>query len=63
MHHEVLDAKNVQAADGQRPPIADGCYPAIKELMEQCWHADPKERPPPLRLLASLAKVASLLNH
>lgn len=31
---------------GVRPPIPDDCPPSLKYLMEACWSADRKKRPP-----------------
>ena len=31
--------------DGLRPTIPDNCPPKYKDLIEDCWHGDPKARP------------------
>lgn len=30
---------------GQRPPLIENCPPPIENLMTQCWHKVPAERP------------------
>lgn len=40
------DAFDEAIIAGLRPPIPDKCQPEIRALIEQCWSADPADRPP-----------------
>ncbi|KAJ0174580.1 hypothetical protein K1T71_009688 [Dendrolimus kikuchii] len=40
---------------GQRPNLIEGCPEPIEQLMTQCWHKVPTERP-------SMAKVVEIMN-
>jgi hypothetical protein len=35
----------MSATTGKRPPITENCPTKLAQLMEQCWHPDPQERP------------------
>lgn len=43
------------SAEGLRPPLEPSLLGPLKQLLEQCWHADPAQRP-------SAAAIASQLD-
>ena len=38
---DIIDA----IRGGRRPPISQSCPPALKSLIQRCWHAQPARRP------------------
>ncbi|CAM6091839.1 unnamed protein product [Calypogeia fissa] len=48
---------------GERPPIPLSCPQLYKQLIVDCWHANPKCRPEFLGILGQLADISNSLNN
>jgi len=46
---------------GKRPAIPDDCPPLFKQLIEQCWHADPEKRPECKEIVARMGQLMESL--
>jgi serine/threonine protein kinase len=40
--HQLIDAVSNR---NERPEIPENCPKKLRQLMERCWHKDPKQRP------------------
>jgi serine/threonine protein kinase len=47
----------VQTARGKRCTIPPSCPPSLKELIAQCWHEEPEQRPSSGDLIARLQQM------
>ena len=56
-HHDINTFKKAIVEKGERPPIPEGTLPSLKELMENCWHANPAKRPSFAEILKALDNV------
>jgi len=48
--------KHAVCIQNKRPTIPDGCLPALRYLIERCWHADYRKRP-------SFSEIAFRINE
>ena len=48
------------AVQGLRPPMPKDITPQLASLMEQCWHAEPLQRPPFTSIVLELSTVSQL---
>ncbi|GMH52972.1 hypothetical protein TrLO_g10257 [Triparma laevis f. longispina] len=57
--NKTRNATNIMKmiADGMRPSLPDDCPPAVKEIIEQCWHGEATLRPTADELLKVLQHV------
>ncbi|KAK1291758.1 Serine/threonine-protein kinase CTR1 [Acorus calamus] len=46
-----------------RPPVPESCDPEWRSLMEQCWSAEPSERPNFTEVAARLRSMAAALSN
>ena len=47
---------------GLRPPVPPDTPPAVADLMQRCWAADPVMRPPFTRICEELAAIRAALE-
>ncbi|XP_051148759.1 integrin-linked protein kinase 1-like [Andrographis paniculata] len=60
-HYDAYEAATY-AAEGHRPRFrAKSCIPELKELIEQCWSAQPEKRPSFLEILKRLEKIKEMV--
>lgn len=45
-----------------RPSIPDSCPPAYSQLIQECWHQDPSNRPSFREILERLGEMSRLVN-
>lgn len=56
-HNDIKTFMKAIVEKGERPPIPEGTLPSLKELMENCWHANPVKRPSFAEILKALDNV------
>jgi serine/threonine protein kinase len=47
----------IEIVDGLRPPIVTNAPKGYIELMEECWHSDPKKRPKATEIIEKVDKM------
>ena len=60
MHRQELAA--AVAAEGLRPPLEPSLPSELKALLEQSWHADPRQRPTAAALVDKLSAILQSLE-
>ncbi len=53
----ALTQPRTQVVAGLRPAIPAACPPAIAALMQQCWAAEPRDRPSVPELIRQLTRL------
>jgi len=47
----------IEICDGLRPPIVTNAPEGYIELMKECWHSDPKQRPTATNICEKISKI------
>src|SRR5687767_15710248 len=50
----------IEIVDGLRPPIVTNAPEDYIELMEECWHSDPKKRPTAADIYEKFIKIINI---